>query len=130
MRQVFDSGIYKIEHDPARRLVVIRRSSVSLASVDIDTHLPMVTAALRPLRGQRLLIDVRMAPGNNNPAFEQRIQEFRHKLAELFPVRASLVATATGRLQLSRMSRERGEPQHDVFLDENEAILYLMAQPT
>lgn len=128
MQQIFDSGLYKIEHDAARKLVIMHRTTLSMLSVDLDSHLPMVLAALRPLRGQRLLIDVRLAPGNNNPAFEQRVQQFRRQLAELFPVLATLVATAVGRLQLGRMSRERGEAHSDIFLDETEAIEHLMSR--
>lgn len=128
MQSVFVNDLYQIEHDAERQLVIIRRSAVARSAANWELVLATLSA-LRPLRGQRLLIDVRRAPGNNDPTLEQSIQNFRRQLSALFPISASLAATAVGRLQLVRMSRERSESGSRVFLDESEAIAYLMSQP-
>ena len=128
MQSIFANELYGIEHDADRQLVIIRRSAMARSSANWDLVLAALDV-LRPLRGQRLLIDVRRAPGNNDPTLEQAIHKFRRQLSELFPITASLAATAVGRLQLVRMSRERSESGSRVFLDESEAIAYLMAQP-
>jgi hypothetical protein len=127
MQLVFESPTYRIEHDPARRIVVLHRTRVSLSREQLDKDLADVIAVLRPLRGQRLLVDVRLAPGNNDPVFEQKIHLFRRELAALFPILGTLVATATGRLQIARMNKERGDRSNSVFTDEEDAIGFLMA---
>ena len=128
MRSVIDNGFYRVQHDAERQLVIMQRSRQSLAPAGLQLMQMEVMAALRPVRGQRLLIDVRLGPGNNDPSLEQHIQHFRRQLAELFPVSATLVATAVGRLQIMRMGRERRDGGIQVFLDEAEAIAYLMTQ--
>jgi len=128
MQPVLDNGFYLVMHDAVRRLVVLQRSRQALSPAELGSMLAIVVSALGPLRGQRLLIDVRLGPGNNNPLLEQPIQQFRRQLAELFPTSATLAATAVGRLQIMRMSRERKDGGIHVFLDEAEAIAHLMAQ--
>lgn len=134
MTVLLSNDFFRVEQDPARKLVIVRRSSRSVASTDADAEfdrdsaIDQLIACVTKLRGQRLLMDVRKAPGNNNPVVEKRVQQFRRQLSELFPVSATLVATATGRLQLQRMARERGDPS-GVFLDEEEAIASLLARP-
>lgn len=129
MQLVYESALYRITYDPARRLIRMQRSRVALTPVEAERQLGAIIAVLRPLRGQRMLADVRLAPGNNSPEFEQRVQSFRLQLVELFPTSATLVATAAGRLQIGRMNRERGDTGNSVFLDETEAVAYLMSIP-
>jgi hypothetical protein len=131
---LLESDFFRVEHDPTRKLVIMRRSARSMSprdhasALELDEAIDELIAALRPVRGQRFLVDVRRAPGNNDPTVEQRVQRFRRRLFELFPVSATIVATATGRLQLLRMARERGEAS-GVFLDEEEAIQSLLGRP-
>lgn len=128
MKRIFENDLFRIEHDADSKLVITRRQPRSLAQAMTDENLNQVLAVLRPLRGQRLLADLRAAVGNNSPAMEAKAQVLRRHLSELFAVRATLVNTAVGRLQVMRMARERGEPSHPVFLDEAEAIAYLRTQ--
>lgn len=128
MQIVFDNGFYLIQHDATRQLVFMRRSRQALSPVKLSVMLAELISALRPLRGQRLLIDVRLGPGNNDPTLEQQIQQFRRQLTELFAISATLVATAVGRLQLTRMSRERNDTAIRIFNEESAAIAHLMAQ--
>lgn len=127
MPTLFESETYRIEHDAARGIVFLRRTPVHFSAGTLDGELVAVTRMLRKLRGLKLLVDVRLVPGNNDPAFEKRIHMFRKELAELFPVVATLVSTAAGRLQIGRMNKERGDRRHSVFLDEEEAIQYLLS---
>jgi len=125
----FSNALFVIEHDAARKLVIVRRLARSLEQALTEESHRAAFAVLRPLRGQRLLVDLRLAPGNNNGAAEAKAQQLRRDLRELFPVSASLVASAVGRLQVLRMARERGETNMAVFLSEEEAIAHLMTLP-
>jgi hypothetical protein len=129
MQPVFANSLFALEHDAARKLVIIRRQAISLEQALTEETHQAVFAVLRPLRGQRLLTDLRLAPGNNSTAIEARAQQLRRDLRDLFPVHATLVGSAVGRLQVLRMARERGEPNMAVFLSEDEAIAYLMTVP-
>jgi hypothetical protein len=131
MQPVFENALYKIEHDVGRKCVLLHRTATGLSEVDRDLLMAEVVAALRPLRGLRLLIDIRWAPGNNDPAIERSIQRFRRDVGALFPVVATLVASAVGRLQLNRLSRERSDAGNvgTIFLSEEEAMAYLMSRP-
>lgn len=129
MQRVFGNALFIIEHDASRKLVVARRQAVALDVALTPEVYRDSMAALRVLRGQRLLTDLRLVPGNNSPTTEARAQELRRDLRELFPVSAALVASAVGRLQVLRMARERGDLNMAVFLSEEEATTYLMSIP-
>jgi hypothetical protein len=127
MRTVFQSETYRIEQDTERGIVFLRRTQAPFSAGSLDSELAAVTTAMRKFRGMKLLVDVRLAPGNNAPAFEKRIHSFRTELAGLFPVVATLVATAAGRLQIGRMNRERGDRRNSVFVEEGDAVEYLLS---
>ncbi len=129
MKFVFENDLFRVEHDAAHKIVIVRRRALPLDQVMTDETLPQVLSVLRPLRGQRLLTDLRATTGNNSPGHEAKAQLLRRHLGELFPVRATLVASAVGRLQVLRMARERGEINHAAFLDEAEALAFLRTQP-
>lgn len=128
MKLLFENDLFRIEHDAAAQLVITRRQPRPLEQAMTDETMRQVLHILRPLRGQRLLTDLRATVGNNSPLHEEKAQRLRRHLTELFPVRATVVASAVGRLQVLRMARERGET-HQAFLDEAEAIAHLLAQP-
>lgn len=71
-----------------------------------------------------LLCDVRVAPGNNDPDFEKGIASARARFFSRFVRVATLVQSATGLLQVQRLSRDAGE-RGLVFRDEAEALRYL-----
>lgn len=128
MQRLLSNSLGTVEYDGARKLVIFRRSSLPIEQALTDESHQQALAVLRPLRGQRMLADLRLAPGNNSAASEAKGQHLRRDLRDLFPTSATLVATAVGRLQVQRMARERGEPMV-VFFSEEEAIAYLMTQP-
>ena len=72
----------------------------------------------------RLLIDLRAAPGRNDPEFEQAMATRRHELMRGFPAVAILVQTPVGELQIARISREDGSSAK-VFSDEAKALAWL-----
>ena len=128
MQRLMNNPLGSVEYDAARKLVIFRRTSLAIEQALTDETHQQALAVLRPVRGQRMLADLRLAPGNNSAASEAKGQQLRRDLRELFPCSATLVATAVGRLQVLRMARERSEPMV-VFFSEEEAIAYLMTQP-
>jgi hypothetical protein len=73
---------------------------------------------------ESLLIDLRLATGRNDDAFEAAIKPRRRTLFRRFVHLGFLCASWTGKLQLERFSREDRIPS-TVFLDEDEAMQWL-----
>lgn len=71
-----------------------------------------------------LLIDLRLATGRNDDAFETGIRPHRRTLFRRFAHLGFLCTSWTGKLQIERHGREDGIPLC-VFLDENEALSWL-----
>jgi hypothetical protein len=134
MKTLMDTKYFRIEHDAARKLVIMRRTAQGLSTKTLEDERAREAAirdllsVLRTVRGQRFLLDVRAAPGNNDPAVEEVVQRLRIQLRELFTVSVTVVASATGMLQVNRMARARNEAMV-IFRDEQEAIASLMERP-
>lgn len=77
------------------------------------------------LRGLRLLVDSREAPLSRDPEVERQTSELMVHFDRLIYRRAILIKTAVGRLQSTRINRERGT-NNLAFEDEAEAIQYLL----
>src|SRR4051812_9415923 len=71
-----------------------------------------------------LLVDMRSAPLNNNPGFEQSMARARIHLLRGFSRISVLVRTAVGALQARRYGREDSINVH-VFQDESNAMSFL-----
>jgi hypothetical protein len=71
-----------------------------------------------------LLVDMRSAPINNTPGFEQAMARARVQLLRGFSRISVLVRTAVGALQARRYSREDAINVH-VFQDEGAAVSFL-----
>lgn len=67
-----------------------------------------------------LLVDLRVAPGRTDPAFESMMAEIRPKLFQGFLRVGVLTATATGTLQVMRHTRQDGV---DALISSNESDL-------
>ena len=81
------------------------------------------------LRAQKLkdwvlLSDQRLAPGRNEPEFEQALARSRNQIYPLFRKRAVLVQTAIGKLQVDRLTKEDNQ-ERMVSHDEAELLRYL-----
>ena len=72
----------------------------------------------------QLLIDTRQAPPRNDDAFEAELLRVLGAVVPRFRTYASLVKTAVGRLQVTRVAKARGgDPV--VFAEERDALAYL-----
>jgi len=71
-----------------------------------------------------MLADLRRSPGNHLPDAELLTKQLLAPARKKFKLVASLVSTATGKLQVTRMWREIGVNM-GTFLDETEALTYL-----
>lgn len=93
----------------------------------IDSHLAL-EAALAPAIAAKaaLLFDVRMSPLRNDPEFDEIGKQYVDPLVSQFERVAVLVATAMGKLQLSRLKRER-LLKIEVFDDEHLARAFVGA---
>jgi len=70
--------------------------------------------------GRFLMVDLRSAPGRNDPGFEALMAELRPKLFQGFRRIGVLTATANGTLQVMRHTRQDGV---DALISSNEADL-------
>lgn len=73
---------------------------------------------------ESLLVDLRLATGRNDDAFETAIKPKRRVLFRRFAHLGFLCASWTGKLQLERHGRE-DQIACTVFLDEDEALQWL-----
>ena len=128
MREVFHNDHYRVDFDAEARLIRMTRSAVPQSADLLDALVTELLQVVQPLRPARVLIDMRLAPGNNSPAFEQVAMRATGRLTAGFGEVAVLIQTAVGRLHFQRLGRGTRQPLH-VFMDEAEALEFLRAQP-
>ncbi|HYP86779.1 MAG TPA: hypothetical protein VEQ59_01465 [Polyangiaceae bacterium] len=130
MTLVGENDFVEVSLDGPRRVVWLKRSARRPRSVaEITAAFSEANRAMSTLDRARLrlLIDLRLSPGNNDPEFESAMARQRAALMNGFVAVAVLVQTAIGALQVSRIGREDGvEPP--VFTDEHQAIAWLTAR--
>ncbi len=125
---LLSSDYYHVEYDAERDLVIIRRTALQMAGPDeAVAGLELLLLAVLKYAGRPALLDLRLVAGNNRSLYETAIKPYLARLRANFSVTARVVRTATGRLQVQRMARERGDDPASVFLDEEEALAFLMA---
>jgi hypothetical protein len=127
----FTNAHCRIEEDIANRVLRYTRNEVAFQSLDeLERSFHESSAAIDRLGrdGYGLLVDLRVAPGSNNPEFEQVVARSRKKLVGGFRRVAVLVSTFAGALQVQRHAREDGGGMV-VFREEAEALAYLAGQP-
>jgi len=121
---------YVLSVDRACGLLVARRTAAPYQRIgDIETCFLRVEQALAMLtrRRYRLLVDARLGPSRNDPAFESVMAQHRGKLLFGFQRNAALMATAAGRLQVRRYARADGR---EVFVtDSAEAAFEYLRVP-
>lgn len=127
MNQVAANEFVAVSIDHVRHIVRVMRSSERPSSIEQITS--AFGAAARAMHGvdrkrYRLLVDLRAAPGRNDPEFENAMAARRNELMRGFSAIAILVQTAIGQLQVARISREDGFDV-TVFTDEAAAIAWL-----
>ncbi len=127
MRELFSTLHARVLFDPAAHVLRFIRTDVPYDSVDqmLAMH-ERVGKLFDSLRRDRclLLVDMRLAPMNNDPAFEVPAERARAILVRGFPRVAVLVKTARGALQVGRHLRE--DRLHiGLFHSEEEALDHL-----
>jgi hypothetical protein len=118
---------YVVTVDDDARLVRRVRTEERFSSIDelvstYETLLSALDAIDRPRFAQ--LIDARLSPPRNDPAFEEVVSRYHDRLYRGFRRVAVLVRSAAGRLQVRRMLDSSGI-EAPVFSDEDEALEYL-----
>jgi hypothetical protein len=130
VERLSDNVFVSVTFDRVRGVARVTRSAERSPSIEHVTQ--AFDAAARALDGLdratvRLLIDLRAAPGRNDPEFEQAMATRRRELTRGFPAVAILVQTPVGELQIARITREDGSGAR-VFSDEAKALAWLAAK--
>jgi hypothetical protein len=88
-------------------IVLLERSAAPTSDEDLAALFAPAEKAFARIARERygLLIDVRAAPGRNDPEFEQKFEPIRQKLQKGFRRVAILVRSTSGKLQAQRYGR-------------------------
>ena len=127
MSQLGGNEFVSVHIDHVRGLARVTRSAQRAASVeDIVRAFDDAVRLLDTLDRSRLrvLIDLRAAPGRNDPEFERAMTTRRSELVRGFLAAAILVQTPVGELQIARLTRADGSDAR-VFSDELKALAWL-----
>lgn len=103
---------------------MVRHSTMFETVQDCEREFVALLGWLADRYTHALLVDIRVARGRNDPAFETAIAAGRRALFERFTELACLVATLPGKMQLERYAREDGVAMQ-VFLREDDAERWL-----
>ncbi|XXX80794.1 hypothetical protein WMF30_18735 [Sorangium sp. So ce134] len=127
MPEVLRNAHFIVAVDPMARIVRVTRTAEPFDSIaQIEQECLEVTAALAPVdrSAMSLLLDIRAAPGRNDPKFEEATLRLRTAAVRGFGCVAVLVGTSAGALQVRRHSREDGVDR--IISDsEDELLAYL-----
>lgn len=127
MLEVLQSRYFTVAVSGAEKLARIDRTDVPFDSIDEVTRAwREVDAALRKTarRGRSLLIDMRLAPPRNDPAFETAVRSILPDIRRGYRRIGVLVRSAAGGLQVSRLARADGAEEY-ISSNEAELIAYL-----
>lgn len=128
MRELYKSEYFVITVDDERKIVHRVRTDRPFAAIaELERSSEDMLRALSTVDRRRhaMLVDVRLAPPRNDPAFEEVVGRYQTRLYRGFRRVAILVKTEAGRLQLTRLVR--GILRHGrTFLDEQAALAYLL----
>lgn len=122
---------WQVRVNRTRGVIWLERTPVPFgAPEDLDASLVLFQKLLARIEGgapDRLLFDLRKAPGRNDEAFERSTKRLRTQLDELFDRVAILVRSQVGKLQVTRLNKgEAQRPGHtEVFTDEAAALDWL-----
>ena len=114
-----------VTFDPELRLVKQVRSNERIPSLqELHRSYTSLVKSFELYTRHVFLADLRRSPGNNLPDAERMTKLLLAPPLKKFRLVASLVSTATGRLQVNRMWREMGVNM-GTFMEEAEALAYL-----
>lgn len=122
---LFEDIYNLVTFDPELRLVKQVRSNERIPSLqELHRSYTSLVKSFELYTRHVFLADLRRSPGNNLPDAERMTKLLLAPPLKKFRLVASLVSTATGRLQVNRMWREMGVNM-GTFMDEAEALAYL-----
>ncbi len=99
--------------------------SVDAARQSYESMIGIMPAFFVSHKAPRLLVDMRLAPARNDPAFEEMQRGYRQLLLKRFVRVATLLHSRAGLLHVQRYGREDGRPDAHGFQDERSAVHYL-----
>lgn len=122
---LFASRHWVVEEEPARGLVMLRRTPVPFASLDeLVAQNDSVMACIRAEHASYgVVVDMRQAPQRNDPDFENAMRKLRETMHERFARLAVLLQSNVGVLQVSRIARGDGDTSF-VTMSEGAAIRF------
>lgn len=99
-----------MESDASSHMVLLRRSPVAFGSIAELTAAndAVVGKILEQYESWSVVVDMRVAPARNDPAFEAAMRGLRSAIEARFARTAVLLATQVGMLQVNRLTREDG----------------------
>jgi hypothetical protein len=127
MRDLLRSPHFIVTIDEEARLLRRARTPLRFESIaEVEAAYAALLASLAGLDRAKYaqLIDARLGPPRNDPAFEAIVTRFHHVLYAGFRASAVLVQSAAGRLQVRRMLDASGVGA-PVFTDETAALAFL-----
>ena len=122
------SDFYRVEMLFGDRVVrVVRQARPFETEQDVETACVPLQAVLDAAgrAGRALLVDSRAVVGRNDPTSERAFASHRSRMLHGFRAAALLMQTATGKLQSERLLREHRLQHVPVFLQEEDAFVFL-----
>jgi hypothetical protein len=126
--ELLQNRFVTIQRWPTRALVRVTRSATPITELhEIDEAWGAVVEALARLdkTQERLLIDMRLAVGRNDDAYERAVARHRADTVAGFARVAVLVRSMPGQLQVQRHMKEDGLSKVRVFNSESVALAWL-----
>lgn len=128
MVEIFRGDYGVLLADPKGPLLRYTRTALPLRSAqEIEDFMNGMAMAIDRIgrTGRVILIDMREAPGRNDPAFEVVASRMRKRTYRGLLRSAVLVKSALGAMQVKRLAQVDGMDRF-VSMDEEEALRYLL----
>lgn len=128
-RVLYTSDFYVLSLEPARGAALLRRSPrrfADLAVLRAENERIMAKLSHCDLTG--IVIDMRLAPPNNDDSFEMAMEGLRGAVRRTFARVVVLVASAVGELQINRLG-SRDSTRYHVTRDPSEAFRLAAGTP-
>ena len=108
MATLVRNELITVESDSARRVLIVRRTARAPDSPDalLEAYGPALLG-MDQFQGWGLLLDFRLAPGQNGADFERTLQRLRERVDDVFPRVAMVVSTVVGELHAQRLQLQR-----------------------
>ncbi|HEY8432237.1 MAG TPA: hypothetical protein VIL20_27885, partial [Sandaracinaceae bacterium] len=126
-RVLFENDWYVLRELAPGAYELVRTARPFADAEEIELAHEQMTSALEHRRPRAILVDLRAAPMNNDPAFERSFAGYRTRIVRSAGRAALLVRTKAGRLHAARLAREDGVTLA-LFEDEPAARAWLLGR--